>query len=639
MLGTISALSPKLCNPSSRRETSVQPIAAPLRGGWTPDSWEWLSVLVVATPGSPGQTQHSSVPAGTTLSPSLPLSFFLSSVFLYPPPSPVFSNWGPAWQTGTCPFRRPFASSPFLSLFSSSALPLLLINLLLLLAGIQPHPGPYQLRSRDIECARHSPSPLMSLPLWLPLSALSPASFILSPLAYSPSVPLLPSPPLMPPANFTLSHPGRQPHRPFLAISPHPNAAKFQSFPFNIQPLRPHLPLPAAHVTGEFHFLAVFLHFCRTCQALHPLPAPEQFQPLPHRHPPSGPPSPLLDPPPAACSQPALPAAGPALAPRSPPTAQFVQFNCNGIRSFRRELVAMLHSLGVAVCAVQETKLTAASSSPPTPGYPLVCRDHGGGGGGLAFFIRQDIQYSHLDTNQFFPGDPTTEHQGILANLSGHQIACLNIYIPPCTCCPAGFQPDLAPLLYADYGADVLVMGDFNAHHPAWFSVMRDDRALARGVNIAEAIDSSPLCLLNEDSPTRLPPNGTPSSPDLTIISGHLALTASWLPSISLNSDHLLILINLVEDPQDSHKSQPILHNNYRRADWASYTDFTESAFSTLPPPSSCSIGEKSFRNILRDASVRFIPRGSIPNYTPHFSDAAKRLASERERLTSSYPD
>ena len=93
-----------------------------------------------------------------------------------------------------------------------------------------------------------------------------------------------------------------------------------------------------------------------------------------------------------------------------------------------------------------------------------------------------------------------------------------------------------------------------------------------------------------------------------------------------------------MEDPQDSLKSQPILHNNYRRADWASYTDFTESAFSALPPPSSCSIGQKTFRNILRDASVRFIPRGSIPNYTPHFSEADKRLTSERDRLRATDP-
>ena len=175
----------------------------------------WLSVFVVADPGSPGLAQHSSVPAGTTLSPSLPPFFLPLFRLSLPSPPPVFSNRGPAWQTGTRPFRRPFASSPFFSLFSSSALPLLMINLLLLLAGIHPHPGPYQLRSHDIERACHRPSPLMSLPLWPPLPALSPASFTLSPLAYSPSVPLLPSPPLMPPANFTLSPLGASPTAPF----------------------------------------------------------------------------------------------------------------------------------------------------------------------------------------------------------------------------------------------------------------------------------------------------------------------------------------------------------------------------------------------------------------------------------------
>ena len=97
----------------------------------------WLSVFVVAAPGSPGQAQHSSVPAGTTLSPSLPPLFRLS---LPPPPPSVFSNRGAAWQTGTRPFRFAFASSLFFSLFSSSALPLLLINLLL--------PSPPTLRVR-----------------------------------------------------------------------------------------------------------------------------------------------------------------------------------------------------------------------------------------------------------------------------------------------------------------------------------------------------------------------------------------------------------------------------------------------------------------------------------------------------------
>ena len=115
----------------------------------------------------------------------------------------------------------------------------------------------------------------MSLPLWPPLPAVLNQfhSFpiglqsVCSPSAFSPPYAS---------CEFYALPPGRQPHCPFLAISPHPNAAKFQPFPFNIH---------AAYVTCEFHFLSVCLHLCRTCQALHPLPAQEQFQPLPHRHP------------------------------------------------------------------------------------------------------------------------------------------------------------------------------------------------------------------------------------------------------------------------------------------------------------------------------------------------------------------
>ena len=128
-----------------------------------------------------GQAQHSSVPGGTIL-------------------SPVVSNRGPAWQSGIHPFRRSFSPSSSSSLPVSSALPHLL-----LLAGIHPHSGQYQLRSSGAERARLTPAPLMNLPMWPSPPALFPASFTLSPLAYSPSGLLLPFPPLMPPASFTLS--------------------------------------------------------------------------------------------------------------------------------------------------------------------------------------------------------------------------------------------------------------------------------------------------------------------------------------------------------------------------------------------------------------------------------------------------
>ena len=149
----------------------------------------WSSVFVVAAPGSPGQAQHSSVPARTTL--SLPLLFLPLFRLSLPSPSPFFLIRARPGKPELAPFTALFASLPyFLSLLSSSAVPLLL-----LLAGIHPLPEPYQLRSRDIERTRHRPSPLMCPPLGPPLPVLSPASFTLSPLAYSPSVPLLPSPP------------------------------------------------------------------------------------------------------------------------------------------------------------------------------------------------------------------------------------------------------------------------------------------------------------------------------------------------------------------------------------------------------------------------------------------------------------
>ena len=292
-----------------------------------------LPLYVVVGPRTPGMVVR--LRGGCTRISGSSAAFFGSSrdhPFPLPPPSlssslpslsalppPVFSNQGPAWQTWTRPFRRPFASSPFFSLFSSSALPLLLINLLLLFAGIHPHPAPGTL---PVQILRHwtrspqtvppdEPAPVAALASSVPSqfysfpiglqsvcspSAFSPSyasckffffffftapfwpspphpmqqSFNLSPLTFSPSGPIFPSPPPMSPASFTFS--------PFAFIPAAP-----------VRPSSPSLPQ-------------------------------NSFSPSPTviRRPGPPAPSPLLELPLAACSQPALPAAGPALAPRSP---------------------------------------------------------------------------------------------------------------------------------------------------------------------------------------------------------------------------------------------------------------------------------------------------------------------------------
>ena len=79
-------------------------------------------------------------------------------------------------------------------------------------------------------------------------------------------------------------------------------------------------------------------------------------------------------------------------------------------------------------------------------------------------------------------------------------------YIPPISSCPQGYLPTFDDL--RDARGDLLLVGDFNAHHPSWYSRTEDDRATARGESLDAAVSGSELCFLNKDTPTRLPSSG-----------------------------------------------------------------------------------------------------------------------------------
>ena len=60
-------------------------------------------------------------------------------------------------------------------------------------------------------------------------------------------------------------------------------------------------------------------------------------------------------------------------------------------------------------------------------------------------------------------------------------------------------------------GADLVVLGDFNAHHSLWHFGTTD----SIGNQLADSVSISSFAVLNTDSPTRLPGNADPSSPDV----------------------------------------------------------------------------------------------------------------------------
>jgi hypothetical protein len=240
------------------------------------------------------------------------------------------------------------------------------------------------------------------------------------------------------------------------------------------------------------------------------------------------------------------------------------------------------------------------------------------------------VPFTPIDMSFF--QDDHTECQAIKVTIDNFELAIFNVYLPPVSSCPCNYKPDLDPVfLHAD--DDVLMCGDFNAYHEGWHSSVVD----SRGKLVADQIKDSPLIALNLDAPTRLPSSGSPTSPDITLASAHIALAATWLTHVRLNSDHLLITISMPSDgapPFRAAKSSV----NFRKADWAAYVRESEAEFRSQPLPFSCGAGKRVFCNIQLRAAKHAIPAGYHPDFVPGMTQEAVKLIHERDELRSADP-
>ena len=113
-----------------------------------------------------------------------------------------------------------------------------------------------------------------------------------------------------------------------------------------------------------------------------------------------------------------------------------------------------------------------------------------------------------------------------------------NVYIPPASSCNGRYSTPIDHLLIC---TDSLVLGDSNAHHSLWHYGTAD----TRGNQLADSISISSIAVLNTDSPTLLPGNADPSSPDVSLASASLTTSSEWQTHTTMSSDHLPILIGL----------------------------------------------------------------------------------------------
>ena len=198
--------------------------------------------------------------------------------------------------------------------------------------------------------------------------------------------------------------------------------------------------------------------------------------------------------------------------------------------------------------------------------------------------------------------DPHLEELSIKAELGNTKLIISNVYILPASSCSNGYHSSIEHLLTTP---DTLILGDFNAHHPSRYSRSTD----TRGRKMAGSINGSDCGILNWDSPTRVPPNVEPSSPDVSLASASLITSCSWQTLSTLSSDHLPILIRLqMKTPSNTGLRRTYV--NLKKANWDRYRQEVEAALSKRSLPTDCQRDEKICRTVLLKAALHHIPTG-----------------------------
>lgn len=173
-------------------------------------------------------------------------------------------------------------------------------------------------------------------------------------------------------------------------------------------------------------------------------------------------------------------------------------------------------------------------------------------GGGLAFIIDNLVKYRTitLPVPQSNGTVNPIEQQAIAIKSGANEIILIMSTFYTNFKLSAGYAPNIEHLLTLD---DSIFMCDINGHHSTWDQHIADD---ARGIKLADQIDSSDHGILNDGSPTRITPSCL-SSPEITATSSPSLLTFSeWPTKTSLNSDYVLIVFTLKRTVHPTQMSQ-----------------------------------------------------------------------------------
>ena len=252
------------------------------------------------------------------------------------------------------------------------------------------------------------------------------------------------------------------------------------------------------------------------------------------------------------------------------PLAKILQWNCQSVRSApkKAEMTSLINETAPSIVALSETWLFSDSRF-RVQGFACFREDRPDGWGGSALLVKNSLS--------FFPIPiPTHSDDLQVVALRVENCSILSIYTPR----PSPLILQEVRSIISSCPHPILVLGDFNCHHPMWGCTSHD----SSGDILLDIIDDLNMCLLNDGSPTvRNRPSENTSALDLSFCSSNLAAQITWevLPS-SFGSRHFPIILSfpttipLVSNP-------PLLKYQLEEANWLDFGKLLDANIGNLP--------------------------------------------------------
>ncbi|VDI00719.1 Hypothetical predicted protein [Mytilus galloprovincialis] len=244
-------------------------------------------------------------------------------------------------------------------------------------------------------------------------------------------------------------------------------------------------------------------------------------------------------------------------------TINIIHWNCQGFNAHGPEYLWSLSKsskLPDIIC-LQETWYNKQEEHTQIKGYNLASysvRNTKKKDGGTAIYCRDNIRYTKGNIIS------KLETSSINIKIDNKTITVVNIYDSATDTKEAEYEN-----IFKQVKNDIIMCGDFNAHHTLWGS----NSIQTKGRELYNFIVNNNIVILNDGSGTRLNPiNLETSCIDISLVSPNISHKATWAVdhSSTHGSDHFVVSITLNEKPD--YKNESVFKWNYAKADWNGFS-------------------------------------------------------------------